>query len=133
MNVTKRRKNGLEGFAEEIEPLTLDELNVLRVELGREHNQHIQSANLTRKKLDTIKNVMFIRKNGGAIGVTDHAVLRYLERHKGVDVRAAREEINELAQRRKASIEGSDGHYDIDGVTIVLPQGDVVATILPKH
>ncbi len=129
--MSRRPKESLKAFAAEIEKLTLDELNGMRIELGREHNEHVQAANLARRKLDTIKNVMFVLKNGGAIGVTDHAVLRYLERHKGVDVRAAREEINDMAQRRKAN-NGTDGHFAIDGITIVLPQGDVVATVLPK-
>jgi hypothetical protein len=127
----RRRKDGLAGFAQEIEGLALDDLNDLRVALGREHHEHIEAAKLSRKKLDTIKNVMFVRKNGGQIGITDHAVLRYMERYKGVDVRAVREEINAIAQHRKL-IEGTDGHYEANGVTIILPQGAVIATILPR-
>ena len=130
--MTRRPKESLKDFAAQIEHLSLDDLNDLRLHYGREHENGVRAANVARRKLDTIKNVMFIRKNGGAIGITDHAVLRYLERHKGVDVRAARAEIQRLAIDRKLII-GTEGHYDANGVTVVIPQGSVVATVLPKN
>lgn len=61
--------------------------------------------------------------------VPDHAVLRYLERAKGVDIDAVRRHIAGLVQR------GVNAHGDavvVEGVKFVL-RGNVVVTVLDKR
>ena len=64
------------------------------------------------------------------VEVSDHAVLRYLERVRGIDVEAARAEIaaiTGIAASLGAKEAARDGHvYVLRGytVTTVLPKGD---------
>ncbi len=60
--------------------------------------------------------------------VTDHAVLRYLERAHGLDVEHFRAHIRELVTRGAAA--GATGVI-ADGVKFVL-QGDTVVTVLER-
>ncbi len=70
------------------------------------------------------------------VDVSDHALLRYLERVKGIDVEAARAEV--IAIVKVAASLGNrtaarDGHvYVIDGcwVTTVMPKGGNVRGIV---
>ena len=122
----------MKPFSQEIANMTLDELNSLRVEIGRQHAIQCEAASVSRGKLDTIKAAMFALKHGGNIGISDHALLRYMERHKGIDVRAIRHELASLAKGTKTLIDGEQGHFlTSDGVVVVIPQGDVMATVLP--
>lgn len=61
--------------------------------------------------------------------VTDHAVLRYLERAKGVDVPAIRRHIAELTRR---GVDKRGNAVVIEGVKFVL-QGNVVTTVLDRR
>ena len=58
--------------------------------------------------------------------VTDHALLRYLERRYGVDVAALREQIR--LRVRPAAKMGARG-VSIDGVYFVIRNGRVVTTL----
>lgn len=70
------------------------------------------------------------------VDVSDHALLRYLERVKGIDVEAARAEVIEIVRVAAAlgnRTKNHDGHvYVIDGcwVTTVMPKGGNVAGIV---
>lgn len=61
--------------------------------------------------------------------VTDHAVLRYLERARGVDVEAARAEIAAKVARGVAAGAAFVTH---DGLRFVIRSGRVVVTALDK-
>lgn len=126
-------KPDMDAFAREIEQMPLDEVNSLRIELGREHADNLRASHLTRAKLDVIRAVMFTRKNGGEIGISDHAVLRYMERHKGIDVRSVRLELAEIAKSHKLKkLDVSGDSYITDDGTKVVILGNVVATVYPK-
>ena len=60
--------------------------------------------------------------------VTDHAVLRYLQRVKGIDVDAARLELGHVVDR---AIEAGAGATVIDGIRYVLDEITVI-TCTPK-
>ena len=60
--------------------------------------------------------------------VTNHAILRYLERAQGVDVAAVRRRLSELAE---TAISGGALTIAADDVKIVL-KGSTVVTVLPK-
>lgn len=55
--------------------------------------------------------------------VTDHAVLRYLQRVKGIDVDAARLELGHVVDR---AIEAGAGATVIDGIRYVLDEITVI-------
>lgn len=117
-------------FKASLAGLTVDDLHDLLVEIGRVHNLNCVAVSASKSKMDTVRAEMFDRKTGGHIGISDHAVLRYMERHKGFDVRAIRLEISALAKAGKA-IPDTDGYVDIGGGLIaVAPQQSVVATVL---
>lgn len=61
--------------------------------------------------------------------VPDHAVIRYLERAKGVDVQAIRDHIAGLVKRGVAA--GGDAVV-VEGVKFVL-RDNVVVTVVERH
>lgn len=118
------------AFHESIVSLSIDQLHGLQVSLGRDISSLNAQVCLVKSKMDIIKHQMDNLKGQGHLGISDHAVVRYMERRMGVDIQAVRKEIVALGRNRKY-IESSDGHYDIgDGMTMVIPQGSIVATIL---
>lgn len=60
--------------------------------------------------------------------VSDHAVLRWLQRRYGIDVEGERIKIETLTKVSRAL--GAKAH-SIDGVTFVLREGYVVTTLEP--
>jgi hypothetical protein len=64
--------------------------------------------------------------------VSDHAVLRYLERAKGVDVEAVR---RELGHRVDELCDGHQGMCSvlIEGLRLILSDEGVVVTVMHKH
>lgn len=78
-------------------------LRNLKYELGRAFNQQATVLNELRARLDAVKLEEQRRKTATATGlhISDHAVLRYLERVKGVDMAAVREEIAALADETR--------------------------------
>jgi hypothetical protein len=59
--------------------------------------------------------------------VTDHAVLRYLERVKGIDIEAVRLEVGHVVDR---AVEMGAGAAIVDGVRYVLNERTIV-TVTP--
>ena len=96
----------------------------LRLETAR---GRVQSMNKERERL-----LEKLAKRGRSMRVrivTDHALLRYLERHKGIDLDAIRDEIRGLADEALAFKDGE--HYrHPNGVVMVLGNKGKVVTIL---
>lgn len=86
---------------ETIAAMSDEQLKNLASELGREMGEQQRITNLLRVRLEAVKLERERRRLVTSVGVhvSDHAVIRYLERHKGVDVQAAREEIAQMAVR----------------------------------
>lgn len=66
------------------------------------------------------------------IRVTDHAILRYLERAGGFDIDRMRREITSRIERVGFT---TPGHVRIDGMTFVVkdtPDGPIVTTAFPS-
>ena len=61
--------------------------------------------------------------------VTDHAVIRYLERVQGVDIEALRRQIGRVADKGLAV--GAGGV--ISGGMIYVIEGGFVVTVIPQH
>src|SRR4026209_1635690 len=79
---------------ETIAAMNDEQLKNLASELGREMGEQQRKTNLLRVRLEAVKLERDRRRLVTSVGVhvSDHAVIRYLERHKGIDVQAAREE-----------------------------------------
>lgn len=97
----QRRRESLYAAEDTIDAMTDNELNNVAFELGREMAARSQETNELRKRLTKVQGEKERRRTVTSVGicVSDHAVLRYLERHKGLDVAAVREEIMRMAGR----------------------------------
>ena len=116
-----------------------DDLLDLQSELGKAMGRCTSQIQRMRSNLTRCKNELRIRREGGrAEGqmiVSDHAVIRYLERHKKVDMAAVREEIRVMAKRSKSErMEKRQGERLVDtesGLTMIYSQErNSIATIL---
>ena len=71
---------------------------------------HVQ-MDAARKKLSELGKEYSNLINASRIKVSDHALVRYLERVKGMDIDAIREEIIDEEIERQVSILGGHGTY----------------------
>lgn len=108
----KKRRAARREALETIAALPDESLRNLRYELGRELAQKCNVANEVRIRLDAVKSEIERRATATSAGVhvSDHAVLRYLERVRGVDMQEVREEI--VAMAKRAGKLGSGNQYD---------------------
>jgi len=99
----KARKARNAVAMEGVRELTDEQLKDLTHELGREKNQIGRMMGELSARIDAVRAERMRRNTATTKGfhISDHAVLRYLERIKGVDVAAVREEIAVLAARQK--------------------------------
>lgn len=131
----QRRRESLYAAEDTIDAMTDDELNNVAFELGREMAARSQETNELRKRLTKVQGEKERRRTVTSVGicVSDHAVLRYLERHKGLDVAAVREEIMRMAGR-VARLDSGDihatRHDEVSGLTIGLNEVTGVVTTL---
>lgn len=112
--------------------MTNDELVTKRVELGRKMNWLKQEMGKLHSKNDRIRDELKSRDPNLEIEVSDHAVLRYLERAKGIDINAIRQEIREniLAGNGDVKVKGRAEGVLHDGlVYVVVRGGNAVATV----
>lgn len=65
--------------------------------------------------------------------VTDHAIVRYLERHKGMDVEAIRDELRQIATEAEPSKDGEHYWHEARGVFIVLNTLGAIVTVLSRE
>lgn len=94
--------------------------------------QHQRECNKLQKELYSIdEEIEMLERQKGKIAVTDHAVVRYMERVSGVDVDAIREEIRQLVPSRK----GLEGITDLNvfkGSHKLVIKDNAVVTVAPK-
>lgn len=97
----KRRKEEREKAKLALRDLPDDDLKNMTHELGRQINQKGREVTELRGRLDMVRMERERRDTSTSLGlhISDHAVLRYLERYKGVDTQAVREEIAAMAKR----------------------------------
>jgi hypothetical protein len=120
----------LGDFRVKLSHMPLDDLHDLQMQIGRECSIANSAKNVLRMKLDAIKAMMAEKRGQGDMGISDHAVLRYLERYKGLDVAAVRAEIRALIPERRLSRRRKAEHHEIgNGLIAVIPGGSIVATI----
>jgi hypothetical protein len=86
--------------------LTDAELKNLRYEIGREIGIRAQAV-----RLEAVKDEISRRgiSTPAGVHISDHAIVRYMERVKGVNIAAVRAEIGELAARARSQKGGRNG------------------------
>jgi len=131
---TRRRRAKAEAKVLTVN-MTDDDLRSLVSELGRQVN--IQSAilNEIRGRHDSAReeqNRRAAEKTYG-IRVSEHAVLRYLERHKGVDIEAIRHEIAAMANAARKDKVGPKGTRVLGGIVLGVDEdSQIVTTIMTE-
>lgn len=123
-----KRKPQSESYPE-YDGLTLDDLYGERASVGRQMHAVGKSYQELRMPNDFLtRRIRQVTSGETGIGISDHAVLRYLERVKGVDMRAVRDEI-----RQRVSQQRMERHRDQivkDGETsCAIYDGERVSTV----
>lgn len=79
-----------------------------------------EKARITKQRIEAGEEVRL---------VNDHALIRYLERHKGIDVEAIRDEMRRLADE---SVPAKDGehHWHPSGVIMIIGEFGQIITVL---
>lgn len=131
MTKSKRAKEERERFKDEPTANLLELRKTLHKEvqvLMDEKNRKVGSIDRVNKELKSRQH-----ESVEEIAVTDHAVVRYLERVKGLDLEGARQEIIEMANR--AVRRDSEFLEDpVTGMVIVRRKGSAsIATILERN
>jgi hypothetical protein len=138
------RRDLLREATQTLKGLSIEQLRNLRFEVGRELNQQQTVINDLRLRLDAVMHEIAGRdQEWDGYRITDHAVLRYLERHKGMNVDAVRQEIAEmvkaskgvdLTRRRHEGMKTTIGVDERDGfkaVTTVYHEEELAVMTLP--
>jgi hypothetical protein len=109
-----------------------DDLRNIQCEFGREFNQKATALNEIRARMECVKLERQRRSTATSAGIhiTDHAVVRYLERVKGMDIAAIREEIVALATASgKLGSKDRYARHECDGTDIVLGFNEIDGTV----
>jgi len=109
-----------------------DELASLRVDLGRVAQVKASEQTIAHSRIARITQILRARTRG-RWDVTDHAVIRYLERVKAVDVTAIREEIASIVDRasERVPVKGDATGLVANGLTFVVTGDGRVVTVHP--
>jgi hypothetical protein len=116
-----------------------EDLRGMLKELGRELNAQIAALRELNSRHDAVHALIEQRRaaSGGLPRVSDHAVLRFLERCKGVDVQAAREELVCIARRSATLGSGEPRARRVDaesGLTLgINEETNVVTTVFHER
>lgn len=110
-SLRKRRQEARRSALAVMEALTGEQLVNLRHELGREMANISRQANELRARLEAIKMELERRATSTPAGIhiSDHALVRYMERIKGVDVNGCRAELADMALRARRDRDGKVG------------------------
>jgi hypothetical protein len=128
--VTKRRKKKpVEELFQEFRLLDVDVIRQMQRDESTKLNFHRLSMREAHSRLDSLNRAMNYVLGRDSLGISDHAVVRYLERRKGIDIGEVRREIRTLVES-KYDRNVVDQVIDIEGVGIAISDGSIVTTIL---
>lgn len=101
-NRAKRRGDLFDAAVAAIHTLTTEELINLRYEISRQMNGQAQIIKDLRLREDAIREELSARKEDyNGVRVTDHAIVRFMERRKGIDIDAIRREMSDMVKASK--------------------------------
>lgn len=119
----KRRAKKRIVIDDTIAQMSDDDLRNLRAEIVREESVAWSVVNEVKRRKDMICKELDRRARpptSHGLGISDHAVVRYLERHKGMDIAAIREEIGELAAKASGGRSDKYGIRKGDGLAFAV-------------
>ncbi len=132
----QERRSLLEAATRTVKELSKEELINIRFELGREFNQQNTVLGDLSARLEAVTRELKGREEvWDGYRITDHAVVRYLERYRGVDVDAIRREIAKIANSARGADFGRRRHEET-GATLGVDERDgfkVVTTIFREE
>jgi chromosome segregation ATPase len=88
-------------------------------QVQRDYSELIKSEQQLKDKISAIK------ENKG-ITITEHAILRYIERVRGINLKEIEEEILTDELKSTVSILGGNGKYPLNGCRAVLKNNTIV-------
>lgn len=122
----KKRASIYAEYAE----MDIDQLHGERRNLSMRSEMLTREATELRQRVHAITDRINDLRNGETgIGISDHALVRYLERVKGIDVRAIREEIRQRAVLADVERTPDQVILDHDGVAFAVYDGNRLSTI----
>lgn len=122
----KRKPKPRPDFIDAVKDLTIEELQTASVQAGAAVNIARHEYQEAQIRFASIRHAINLKFLNGKMGISDHAVIRYLERSKGMDIEAVRDEIRRLAEPYKNGELVPLG----DGCHGVLFRGEMMATVL---
>lgn len=78
------------------------------------------------KKAELEEKIESIKKQSGQVTLSDHAILRYLERVEKVDVEAVRKKILTGQLKEFVAVVGNNGKFPIKGGKAIIKNGVIV-------
>lgn len=102
----------------------LNELNNKRDEIIQEQNRIHKKLKNINEEIKKYEKKLKRAENPRKPSVTDHAVIRYLGRVKGIDMDKLREEICSTDKKTLKNL--GDGEYPMDDYKIVVKDGTVI-------
>jgi hypothetical protein len=127
----RRRENLRPDAVAKLLELSLEELMALRRAAIAEMDEAQRVLNTKKNAVTNLSAAVKAKKDEDPdmFGVSDHAVLRWLQRVEGVDIKAVRAKIREHA-KAKTNPELDDQIIDAgDGISIAVSQGCSVTTV----
>lgn len=82
-------------------------------------------SNLLKSEQQLADKISALKEDKG-ITISEHAILRYLERVKGIDLKTVEDEILTEELKSTVSILGGNGKYPIEGCRAVLKNNTIV-------
>lgn len=110
-----------------------NKFELLQAELADLKGQKAQINHRIKEVVNTIKgiNVQLQKNIGSYVEVSDHAIVRYLERVKNMDIVALKKEIVP-ANIAKAMMMLTDGSFPISADFKIVVKNKTVITVLPN-
>lgn len=112
-----------------------DQLVSLRVDLGRMKQACMTKAAQIGGRIEKITSELRTRERGTAFEISDHALVRYLERKHGLDASAMRAamiaEVSESAKQVK--VKGEATGLVANDLVYVVSRDFLVVTVYPAH
>lgn len=114
--------------------MSSDELVALRVDLGRVVQVTNTRADRYRARIADITGELRQRERG-PFEISDHALVRYLERRKGLDASAVRAEMLEEVRQasKQTKVKGKATGLVVDDLVYVVARDHLVVTVYPAH
>jgi hypothetical protein len=106
-----------------------DEIEDEIADLSALENLFSNRASAIRRAKDKLRKQALVYAPEHRI-VTDHALLRFMERHKGIDVEGLRQELRSIAENTTPAKDGEHCWDAKSGVLLILGEAGQVITVL---